>query len=84
MSWLQVELQATPGSLSEAEAALNAAGAVAITLLSDADEPVLEPAPETRESGWIMTALAEKMGVIPEIPAALMQAARDDREGHRR
>ena len=42
--------------------------------------PVVEPAPETRENGSIMTALADRMGVIPDIPATLLQAAREDRE----
>lgn len=45
MSWLQLELQAAPEELAASEAVLLDAGAVAITLLSDADEPVLEPAP---------------------------------------
>jgi len=41
--------------------------------------PVVEPAPETRENGWIMSALADKMGLIPEIPSALFHAAKEDR-----
>ncbi|MEE4280353.1 MAG: 50S ribosomal protein L11 methyltransferase, partial [Pseudomonadales bacterium] len=45
MSWLQLELRVAPLSLAASEAVLLAAGAVAITLLSDDDEPVLEPAP---------------------------------------
>ena len=45
MSWLQIELRATPANLPDTEDVLNACGAVAITLVSDADEPVLEPAP---------------------------------------
>ena len=45
MSWLQLELRVAPQSLSASEAVLLEAGAVAITLLSDDDEPVLEPAP---------------------------------------
>ena len=45
MSWLQVELSATPATLADTESALTAAGALAITLVSDAQEPVLEPAP---------------------------------------
>jgi len=40
--------------------------------------PVVTAAREIRESGWIMTALAEKMGLIPELPASLHQAAKDD------
>ena len=42
-------------------------------------QPVVKPAAETRENGWIMTALAEKMGLLPEIPASLHQAAQGDR-----
>ena len=45
MSWLQLELRVAPLSLTDSEAVLLEAGAVAITLLSDDDEPVLEPAP---------------------------------------
>jgi len=45
VSWLQIELLATPETLPEIEQALTAAGAVSITLVSEADEPVLEPAP---------------------------------------
>jgi ribosomal protein L11 methyltransferase len=45
VSWLQLELQAAPEELAASETVLLDAGAVAITLLSDADEPVLEPAP---------------------------------------
>ena len=45
MSWLQIELQATPATLPDIEEALMGCGAVSLTLVSDADEPVLEPAP---------------------------------------
>ena len=45
MSWLQLELRAVPDVLTASEEVLLEAGAVAITLLSDDDEPVLEPAP---------------------------------------
>ena len=41
--------------------------------------PVVEPAVGTRENSWIMTALAEKMDLIPEIPNSLIQAAEKDR-----
>jgi anaerobic selenocysteine-containing dehydrogenase len=41
--------------------------------------PVLEPAPETRENGWIMTSLANKMGLVPEIPETLHQYSKNDR-----
>ncbi len=41
-------------------------------------QPVVEPAPGTRELGWIMTALAKKMDVVPPIPDALKEAAERD------
>ena len=41
--------------------------------------PVVKPEGDTRENGWIMTALAERMGLLPEIPASLHQAAKEDR-----
>ena len=40
--------------------------------------PVIEPEPETRELGWIMTALAKRLGSIPPIPQSLKEAARGD------
>ena len=45
MSWLQIELPATAATLPELEEALLACGALSLSLVSDADEPVLEPAP---------------------------------------
>jgi ribosomal protein L11 methyltransferase len=45
VSWLQLELRATPQTLDSAEAVLMACGALSITLVSDANEPVLEPNP---------------------------------------
>ena len=45
MSWLQIELRATPASLPDIEEVLFSCGAVSVSLVSDADEPVLEPAP---------------------------------------
>jgi len=45
VSWLQLELRATPDTLPVVEQALLECGAVSLTLVSDADEPVLEPAP---------------------------------------
>ena len=41
--------------------------------------PVVNPAPQTRENGWIMTSLAKRMGLVPEIPDALYQSAKKDR-----
>jgi len=41
--------------------------------------PVVRPAAETRESGWIMTDLAERMGLLPDIPDSLHLAAQEDR-----
>jgi len=45
VSWLQIQLRATPASLSSIEDVLHECGAVSITLLSNAEEPVLEPDP---------------------------------------
>jgi ribosomal protein L11 methyltransferase len=45
VSWLQIELRATPASLPHIEEVLFSCGAVSVSLVSDADEPVLEPAP---------------------------------------
>ena len=41
--------------------------------------PLVEPAAETRENSWIMSALAEEMDLLPEIPDSLYQAAKEDR-----
>jgi anaerobic selenocysteine-containing dehydrogenase len=41
--------------------------------------PVVKPEGDTRENGWIMTALAERMELLPDIPASLHQAAKEDR-----
>ena len=45
MSWLQAHVHTDSAHAAQAEAALAAAGAVSVTLLDAADEPVLEPAP---------------------------------------
>ena len=45
MSWLQIEVSTVPDDLAELETALEDNGALAITLLSNADEAVLEPRP---------------------------------------
>jgi anaerobic selenocysteine-containing dehydrogenase len=41
--------------------------------------PVVEPAAETRENSWILSALAEKMDLLPEIPDSLYHKAKEDR-----
>ena len=41
--------------------------------------PVLEPEPDTREAGWISAELAQRMGLLPQIPDSLAQAAQGDR-----
>jgi anaerobic selenocysteine-containing dehydrogenase len=41
--------------------------------------PLVKPAAETRENSWIMSALAEEMDLVPEIPDSLYQAAKKDR-----
>ncbi|NKC00831.1 MAG: 50S ribosomal protein L11 methyltransferase [Pseudomonadales bacterium] len=45
MSWLQIELVVTPEKLEALEAVMFAAGCVSVALVSESDEPVLEPAP---------------------------------------
>jgi ribosomal protein L11 methyltransferase len=45
MPWLEVSLSVGREAVSAAEAALESLGAVSVTLLDDADEPVLEPGP---------------------------------------
>jgi anaerobic selenocysteine-containing dehydrogenase len=39
---------------------------------------VIEPEPETRELGWIVTAMAKQLGVVPDVPESLKEAARGD------
>lgn len=41
--------------------------------------PVVKPEGDIRENGSILTALAERMGLLPHIPASLQQAAKEDR-----
>ncbi|MEE8396585.1 MAG: molybdopterin-dependent oxidoreductase [bacterium] len=41
--------------------------------------PVVEPEGDPRETGWIYTQLARRLGLIPEIPPELAQAAQADR-----
>jgi ribosomal protein L11 methyltransferase len=45
MTWLQLQIETTPAELGSLEDLMLAAGAVAVTLEDNADEPVLEPAP---------------------------------------
>jgi ribosomal protein L11 methyltransferase len=45
MSWLQAHVHTDSAHAAQVEAALAAAGAMSVTLLDAADEPVLEPAP---------------------------------------
>jgi len=41
--------------------------------------PIVEPEGECLEEGEIFTRIAERMGLIPEIPASLVEAAKGDR-----
>jgi anaerobic selenocysteine-containing dehydrogenase len=41
--------------------------------------PVIEPPDQCREAAQIHTLLAEKLGIIPQIPEAVQQAAQEDR-----
>lgn len=43
--------------------------------------PVVEPVGEGQEAGWIMTQLAERLGLIPDIPDSLHEAAKGSRLG---
>lgn len=45
MPWLQVELRVSEGEVGDAEAALEEAGALAVTLRDAGESPVLEPGP---------------------------------------
>lgn len=45
MSWLQLEFIASPNTIEALETALFGVGCVSVTLLSESDEPVLEPRP---------------------------------------
>jgi len=45
MSWLQAHVHTDPARAARVETALEAAGAVSVTLLNAADDPVLEPPP---------------------------------------
>jgi ribosomal protein L11 methyltransferase len=47
MAWLELSLRVERDSVAAAEAALEALGALSVTLQDDADEPVLEPDPGT-------------------------------------
>jgi anaerobic selenocysteine-containing dehydrogenase len=41
--------------------------------------PLVDHATGTRENSWILSALAEKMDLLPEIPDSLYQSANEDR-----
>lgn len=43
--------------------------------------PIVEPAGEPLEGGDILLRLAERLGLVPELPAALAQAAQGGRDG---
>lgn len=49
-----------------------------MTIINDGEKGEMTPAPETRELGWIMTALAKRLGSIPPIPQSLKEAARGE------
>ena len=42
-------------------------------------KPVLKPSEQCRETSYLYTRLAEKMGIVPEIPDDLVEAASGDR-----
>ncbi len=41
--------------------------------------PVIEPTPQTKESGQILAEIADAVGVVPELPVYLYEAAKKDR-----
>ena len=55
MSWLQLRLDTEPAAAAALEDALLAAGAVAVTLEDNADEPVLEPGVGINVKGTLLT-----------------------------
>jgi len=42
-------------------------------------KPVIKPTEHCRETGYVYTRLAEKMGIVPDIPEELIEAASGDR-----
>ncbi|NND67249.1 MAG: 50S ribosomal protein L11 methyltransferase [Halioglobus sp.] len=74
MSWLQLRLDVAPDAVADLENALLAAGAVAVTLEDNADQPLLEPGvgetplwQETRLTG-LFAADAEMDTVLRNLP----------------
>ena len=81
MSWLQLRLDTDPAEAARLEDALLAAGAVAVTLEDNADEPVLEPGVgetplwrQTRVTG-LFPADADMDAVIARLDPAFTGAA---------
>ncbi len=81
MSWLQLRLDTVPGDVATLEEALLAAGAVAVTLEDNADDPVLEPGVgetplwrQTRLTG-LFPADTEMPGVLEQLPQRPLQDA---------
>ena len=75
MSWLQLRLDTVPGDVTTLEEALLAAGAVAVTLEDNADDPVLEPGVGETPL-WRQTRLTVSLPIAPLNSAARARRTR--------
>lgn len=80
MSWLQLRLDTSPHQVEQLEALMLAAGAVAVTMEDNADQPVLEPGVgetplwhQTRLTG-LYTADTDMDSVLAQFPPELLSA----------
>ena len=80
MSWLQLRLDTSPEQVEPLEALILAAGAVAVTMEDNADQPVLEPGVgqtplwhQTRLTG-LYTADTDMDAVLAQFPSELLAA----------
>lgn len=80
MSWLQLRLDTSPEQIEAAETLMLAAGAVAVTMEDNADQPVLEPGVgetplwhQTRLTG-LFTADTDMDAALAQFPPALLAA----------
>ncbi len=78
MSWLQLRLDTGPDQVGELEALMLAAGAVAVTMEDNADQPVLEPGVgetplwhQTRLTG-LYSADTDMAAVLAQFPSELL------------
>lgn len=80
MSWLQLRLDTGPGRVEQLEALMLAAGAVAVTMEDNADQPLLEPGVgetplwhQTRLTG-LYSADTDMAAVLAQFPPKLLAA----------